>query len=81
MSLTANQIPLHEWPNVAASYMSVRLLLSQVTMPAPFARTQLKEVHRLCNLTDFQTVTNAQELVGFREYLHNLLLECEEELQ
>jgi hypothetical protein len=81
MPLTANQIPIHEWPQIAASYMAVRILLSQVSVPRALAVGYVHEARRICLLTDFARVTTAEDLMRYREYLCDLLSECEDELQ
>jgi len=84
MPLTANQIPLHEWPNVAAAYMAVRIILHS---PAKFQGTNgaMAEhkagVARVVILLEYPLTNNVKDLARLREYLCDLLLECEEELQ
>ena len=84
MPLTTNQIPLHEWPNIAAAYMAVRILLHS---PAKFqdANGAMDEhkarVARVVILLEYPLSNNVKDFARLREYLCNLLLECEEELQ
>jgi len=84
MTLTANQIPLHEWPNVAAAYMAVRILLHspEKCMGANGAMDEHRAgVAHVVILLEYPILNNVKDLVRLREYFCDLLLECEEELQ